>query len=512
MTVKDDLTGSTRKEEEERPDEDAESVFSDSEEEEGELLGGRRDVASDVEEEGDAEAHGDRGNAADGEAERLGKLSLKDSVDAVNEEGLVSEETDYEDGELKEGYESEEDEEEEAEVKEERPAHESRPARKVLEPYEVPMSGAFWMHDDRGGDDEEAGEGAEKRRPKKKLYDPDDDGEKWQHDRFDLLDMPPEFDQYRGFLQDRSTRGRGRGRRGRRQEENAPPSGEGYQGAEVEVGNGEAYNESQYGSSGRGGRGQRGGRGRGRGRGRGAHADFQQQDGGPDTAYQRAQAVDSYRGGSRGGRGRQGGRGRGDSSSHGNGGAIYDNSGAQGKGRRTTTDGRGRPQPGEKMREEWPSLPATLQASASGSKLSATAKDFTPPVSEHGAASGTPAEAAAQVPAQPGAAEQLQYRPYIPQPMPAPQVAYGVPVEPGFVPGPMQQGAAYAAEAAMQRPVKRPITIQAPSDQQQTTAAFPAPQSASSEGAHGQPDSAPQAGRSRGGRRYSAMAGSMSTS
>lgn len=56
------------------------------------------------------------------------------------------------------------------------------------------------------------------------------------------------------------------------------------------------------------------------------------------------------------------------------------------------------------------------------------------------------------------------------------QVAYGVPVEPGFVPGPMQQGAAYAAEAAMQRPVKRPITIQAPSDQQQTTAAFPPPQ------------------------------------
>ncbi len=64
------------------------------------------------------------------------------------------------------------------------------------------------------------------------------------------------------------------------------------------------------------------------------------------------------------------------------------------------------------MREEWPSLPATLQASASGSKLSATAKDFTPPVSEHGVASGTPAEAA----------EQLQYRPYVPQPMPAPQV------------------------------------------------------------------------------------------
>ena len=78
---------------------------------------------------------------------------------------------------------------------------------------------------------------------------------------------------------------------------------------------------------------------------------------------------------------------------------------------------------GDRMQEEWPSLPATLQASASGSKLSATAKDFTPPVSEHGGqlsgpASGPPADAAAQ----PGAAEQLQYRPYVPQPMPAPQV------------------------------------------------------------------------------------------
>ncbi len=64
MTVKDDPTGSTSREEEERPDEDAESVFSDSEEEEGEVLGGRRDVASDVEDEGDAEAHDDREKAA----------------------------------------------------------------------------------------------------------------------------------------------------------------------------------------------------------------------------------------------------------------------------------------------------------------------------------------------------------------------------------------------------------------------------------------------------------------
>lgn len=64
MTVKADPTGSTGMEEEERPDEDAESVFSDSEEEEGELIGGRRDVASDAEDEGDTEAHGDRGRAA----------------------------------------------------------------------------------------------------------------------------------------------------------------------------------------------------------------------------------------------------------------------------------------------------------------------------------------------------------------------------------------------------------------------------------------------------------------
>lgn len=38
-----------------------------------------------------------------GEAERLGKLSLKDAVGAVNDEALVSEETGSEDGELQEG-------------------------------------------------------------------------------------------------------------------------------------------------------------------------------------------------------------------------------------------------------------------------------------------------------------------------------------------------------------------------------------------------------------------------
>ena len=74
---------------------------------------------------------------------------------------------------------------------------------------------------------------------------------------------------------------------------------------------------------------------------------------------------------------------------------------------------------GDKIQEEWPSLPATLQASASGSKLNATAKDFTPPVSEHG---GPPAPAADSAAQQPRASGQLPYRPYVPQPMPVPQV------------------------------------------------------------------------------------------
>jgi hypothetical protein len=38
------------------------------------------------------------------------------------------------------------------------------------------------------------------RRPKKKLYDPDDDGEVWKHDRFELLDLPPEMDTYQVHL------------------------------------------------------------------------------------------------------------------------------------------------------------------------------------------------------------------------------------------------------------------------------------------------------------------------
>lgn len=47
-------TGRSTDKQEERTEEDAESVFSDSEEEEGEVIGGRRDVASDAEDEGEA--------------------------------------------------------------------------------------------------------------------------------------------------------------------------------------------------------------------------------------------------------------------------------------------------------------------------------------------------------------------------------------------------------------------------------------------------------------------------
>lgn len=33
------------------------------------------------------------------------------------------------------------------------------------------------------------------RKPKKKLWN-EDDGDKWAHDRFELLDLPPEADNY----------------------------------------------------------------------------------------------------------------------------------------------------------------------------------------------------------------------------------------------------------------------------------------------------------------------------
>ena len=56
------------------------------------------------------------------------------------------------------GYESEV-EEDAAEVPGEQHIQEQKPPRKKAEPYDVPSSGAFWMHDDRMDDDELAASG-----------------------------------------------------------------------------------------------------------------------------------------------------------------------------------------------------------------------------------------------------------------------------------------------------------------------------------------------------------------
>ena len=56
------------------------------------------------------------------------------------------------------GYESEV-EEDAAEVPGEQHIQEQKPPRKKAEPFDVPSSGAFWMHDDRMDDDELAPSG-----------------------------------------------------------------------------------------------------------------------------------------------------------------------------------------------------------------------------------------------------------------------------------------------------------------------------------------------------------------
>ena len=56
------------------------------------------------------------------------------------------------------GYESEV-EEDATEVPAEEVVQERRPQRKEREPFDVPTSGAFWMHDDRMADDEFAASG-----------------------------------------------------------------------------------------------------------------------------------------------------------------------------------------------------------------------------------------------------------------------------------------------------------------------------------------------------------------
>jgi hypothetical protein len=60
--------------------------------------------------------------------------------------------------------------------------------RKKLEPFEVPKSGHFYLHDDRRGapeneDDAEEEEGRDARPERKKLW-AGDQG-KWKHDKFD---------------------------------------------------------------------------------------------------------------------------------------------------------------------------------------------------------------------------------------------------------------------------------------------------------------------------------------
>ena len=150
------------------------------------------------------------------------------------------------------GYESEV-EEDAAEVPGEQHIQEQKPPRKKAEPYDVPSSGAFWMHDDRMDDDELAASGCactsvtlmhvascggacmsriyerlhltmglvlirircilssasvghegtrwsfyRRGVPKqKKLFNPDGGEDVWKHDRFELLDLPPEEDDYR---------------------------------------------------------------------------------------------------------------------------------------------------------------------------------------------------------------------------------------------------------------------------------------------------------------------------
>uniref|UniRef100_A0A061R5C9 Btz domain-containing protein n=1 Tax=Tetraselmis sp. GSL018 TaxID=582737 RepID=A0A061R5C9_9CHLO len=132
------------------------------------------------------------------------------------EESEHSEEddVDYSDPEESSGVSSdsagEEDEGQEGEGEGEEPA----PAvRKKPEPFDVPRSGAFFMHDDRLGGESDS---RQRRAPSrgKKLWD-DDDGGKWTHDKFETLALPPdedEDDDHQRHFGSRRGRGRGRGR------------------------------------------------------------------------------------------------------------------------------------------------------------------------------------------------------------------------------------------------------------------------------------------------------------
>lgn len=94
--------------------------------------------------------------------------------------------------------------------------HASRPpgrvqGRKPLEPYEVPTAGAFFMHDDRfGGEDGKAARPIRRTKPE---WSPADD--RWSHDKFDSLSMPPTAEEEPSMRSRRGTRGRGGRGRGR---------------------------------------------------------------------------------------------------------------------------------------------------------------------------------------------------------------------------------------------------------------------------------------------------------
>mmetsp|Transcript_13455 Transcript_13455/g.27233 ORF Transcript_13455/g.27233 Transcript_13455/m.27233 type:complete len:518 (-) Transcript_13455:165-1718(-) len=151
--------------------------------------------------------------------------------DAGDEDGQEEEEHDEEDGEEAGEGEGEEGEWE-GEKKEE--------VKKELDPWDVPTTGKFWLHDDRFDPANRGRGGRYKRRGRggrggKQLWEAEEP--MWTHDKFEELEKEPEpIDDRNG--RGRYSRGRGRGRRGRR-----------------------------YRGRGRGGRGY-GRRGRGRGRGR----------------------------------------------------------------------------------------------------------------------------------------------------------------------------------------------------------------------------------------------------
>ncbi|CAL5223358.1 g5862 [Coccomyxa viridis] len=446
--------------EQEPADADDESVFTDSEEEEGELQLGRRDVASD--DEGDAEEGEIRGAqaaaSAEIQAERLAKVTLGDRTD--DDEGPDALQPIQ--GDL-DGYESEV-EEDAVEGPGQESFQEQKVERRKAEPYDVPTSGAFWMHDDRMDDEEFAAAGRGAPQQKKKLFDPEASDDVWKHDRFEMLDLPPEEDDYRGFL---ASGRRGRGRRGGRGSRGAgrpgvnPPPGYENGFAAGAGADSSAQYDDEDGAYARApayaeqpdGRG-RGRAGRGRGRARSAV---------PINGQQAGDGYGDEGRGSRGGRGRRGGRGA--AYVNGSNGFGADVS-SSGRGRGRSSGARSRQQGGDGLGpDEWPSLPG--QSSSQGaSLLNVGARDYMP-----GDSSSKPSGRDSGRLLQPSAA------PFAPP-------ASALPDPQAFIPGPLQ-----ASEGgALQPPVRRPVSIQDPSD-------------------GSQPMAAGSGGRGRGSRRYTAAGG-----